>query len=90
MKQPDKESLLDFPCDFSIKAMGLNNKNFELKVVEIILRHVHDIRENSVRSRPSKEEKYISITVTIQATSKKQLDAIYQDLYDSDTVLMTL
>lgn len=70
--------------------MGLNNEGFELLVVEIIRRHVKDIRENSVRSRPSKGGKYLSTTITIQATSKKQLDTIYQALHDSDAVLMTL
>ena len=34
--------------------------------------------------------KWISVTVVIEATSKAQLDAIYQDLTDCADVLMAL
>ncbi len=90
MTQGDNETLLKFPCDFSIKAMGLASEEFEIMVVEIVRRHVEDLRENAVRSRPSKNGKYSSITITIQATSKRQLDTIYQELHDSEKVLMAL
>lgn len=90
MSQGDNETLLEFPCDFSIKVMGLANDEFEILVVETVQRHVQNLRENAVRSRPSKNGKYCSITVTIQATSKKQLDTIYQELHDTGKVLMAL
>jgi putative lipoic acid-binding regulatory protein len=90
MSQGDNEILLEFPCDFSIKAMGLANNEFELLVVDIVRRHTKELRENAVCSRPSKNGKYCSITITIQATSKKQLDTIYQELHDTGKVLMAL
>ena len=86
----DNEAALQFPCQFPIKAMGINRAELDIHVVEIIRRHVDDIHEGSVKSRPSKGGKYASVTVTITATSKKQLDAIYQDLTDSPLVLMAL
>lgn len=86
----EQESALQFPCQFPIKAMGMGTIELDLHVVEIIRRHVIDIHENSVQSRPSKGGKYIAVTVTITATSKQQLDAIYQDLTDSPHVLMAL
>lgn len=90
MNQRDNETLLEFPCDFSIKAMGLADEAFELLVVEVIRRHTGELKEDAIRSRPSKNGKYCSITVTIEATSKKQLDTIYQELHDSGKVLMAL
>ncbi len=90
MSQDDNETLLEFPCDFSIKAMGLATDEFELLVIETVRHHSKELREDAVRSRPSKNGKYCSITITIQATSKKQLDAIYQELHDSGKVLMAL
>ncbi|HEC16516.1 MAG TPA: DUF493 domain-containing protein [Sedimenticola sp.] len=84
------ETLLEFPCEFSIKAMGLAVPDFDLLVVEIVRRHAPDIREGSVTTRPSKNGKYLAVTVTIEATSKDQLDAIYQDLTDHEKVLMSL
>ncbi len=85
-----EETLLEFPCEFSVKAMGLATDNFDTVVVEIVRRHVPELGEGAVKTRPSKEGKYLSVTVTFDATSKPQLDAIYQDLTDHDQVLMSL
>ncbi|MCB1759009.1 MAG: DUF493 domain-containing protein [Gammaproteobacteria bacterium] len=86
----EQESLLEFPCRFSLKAMGLAGDDFDALVVEIVRRHVPDLHEGSVKSRPSSAGKYLSITVTFEAESRAQLDAIYQDLTDHERVLMSL
>lgn len=86
----ETETLLEFPCQFAIKAMGKSSDNFDAIVVEIVRRHVEDIREGAVTSRPSKAGTYISVTVMIEATSRAQLDAIYQGLTDHPDVLMAL
>ncbi len=85
-----EETLLEFPCQFPIKAMGKNNIELDLLVVEIVRRHAPDIHEGAVSTRPSKDGNYISVTITIEASSKQQLDAIYQDLSDHPHVLMAL
>jgi hypothetical protein len=85
-----EETLLEFPCQFPIKAMGKSNIELDLLVIEIVRRHAPDIREGAVSTRPSKDGNYISVTVTVEATSKQQLDAIYQDLSDHPHVLMAL
>ena len=85
-----KETLLEFPCGFSIKAMGLADPEFDSLVVEIVRRHAPDLHEGAVTIRPSNKGKYISVTVTIEATSKSQLDTIYQDLTNHEKVLMSL
>ncbi|MGY6274880.1 YbeD family protein [Methylomonas sp. MgM2] len=84
------ESLLEFPCQFAIKAMGKSSDNFDAIVVGIIRRHVCDIHEGAVTSRPSKAGKYTAVTVVIEATSRAQLDAIYQGLTDHPDVLVAL
>ena len=86
----EEETLLEFPCQFPIKAMGKNNGNFDSIVIEIVSQHIGDITKLSVKTRLSKGDKFLSVTVTIEATSKKQLDAIYQGLTDSPHVLMAL
>ena len=88
--QPNKSSLLEFPCRFPIKAMGRAEPGFDSLVVEIVRRHAPDLHEGAVISRPSKAGKWVSVTVTIEATSKAQLDAIYQALSDHDKVVMAL
>jgi uncharacterized protein len=86
----EQESLLEFPCQFPIKAMGKNRDDFDMVVVEIVRQHVTDIREGAITTRTSKGGKFLSVTVVIEATSRTQLDAIYQGLTDSPDVLMAL
>ena len=86
----EEETLLEFPCQFPIKAMGKNTPDFDSIVVAIVRQHVDDINEGAVKTRLSKGDKYLSVTVTIEASSKKQLDEIYQGLTDCPDVLMAL
>jgi putative lipoic acid-binding regulatory protein len=85
-----EETLLEFPCQFPIKAMGKSNLELDLLVIDIIRRHTDSVTQDSVTTRPSKNGTYVSITVTIIATSKQQLDAIYQDLSGHPHILMVL
>jgi uncharacterized protein len=84
------ETLLEFPCQFAVKAMGRSNLEFDLLVIEIVRRHAPDLHEQAVTTRPSKDGNYLAVTVLVQASSKSQLDAIYQDLSDHPQVLMAL
>lgn len=86
----EPETLLEFPCDFPIKAFGLGTDDLEQTVLEIVGRHSPGIRPGSVSRRPSNGGKYLAITVTIRADSKRQLDAIYQDLTDCPTIMMAM
>jgi putative lipoic acid-binding regulatory protein len=86
----EEESPLQFPCEFPIKAMGKSGCDLDMVVVEIVRRHVPDLTEGAVRSRKSTHGKYVSVTVLVNATSRAQLDAIYQDLVDCETVIMAL
>jgi putative lipoic acid-binding regulatory protein len=88
--QPDNTNLMAFPCEFSVKAMGLAETGFDALVVEIVRRHVPGLGEGAVRSRSSSGGKYTSVTVTFNASSREQLDAIYQALTDHERVLMSL
>jgi hypothetical protein len=85
-----QESIIQFPCDFPIKAMGLATAEFDAVIVEIVRRHAPDIGEGAVTSRPSANGKYVSITVTVRAQSRAQLDAIYMDLTACKQVLWAL
>lgn len=91
MDQPPREDcLFGFPCQFPIKVMGRTATDFDALVVSLIRRHAPDLYEGAVRTRLSREGRYMSVTVTIDATSRMQLDAIYQDLTTHDRVLMAL
>jgi putative lipoic acid-binding regulatory protein len=87
-QQPDE--IMKFPCSFSIKAMGLATPDFATAVEEIVCRHTPNSDENRITTRPSKGGKYLAVTVTIEASSREQLDAIYHDLSADEQVLMSL
>lgn len=89
-KNEPKESLLEFPCSFPIKAMGRHSDDFEALVCELILKHATLMNGEAITTNISKAGNYVSITAVIEATSQDQLDAIYQDLTDSERVLMAL
>ena len=84
------DELFNFPCDFPIKIMGRCDCDLEILVVEVINRHVSDLSENAVTTRPSGKGNFISVTVTVNATSREQLDNIYRELTAREEVLMAL
>lgn len=90
MTTQETETLIEFPCDFPIKAMGETRADLDALVVEIVRRHVEDIPEGAVSTRASSGGKFTSVTVTIRATSKAQLDAIYQELSSHEYIKYVL
>lgn len=86
----EEESPLKFPCEFPIKAMGKADCELDMIVVEIVRHHVPDLSEGAIHTRASGQGNYLSVTVVVNATSRAQLDAIYQDLVDCEAVLMAL
>jgi hypothetical protein len=75
-----EDTLLEFPCDFPIKIMGAAHDGFAQSMVEIVLRHTPDFEAARVEMRASSGGKYLSLTCTVRATSKPQLDALYREL----------
>ena len=86
----DEESPLRFPCEFPIKAMGKATPELEIAVLEIMHRHVPDLGEGAVKTRESRNGNYLSITVTIQARSRDQLDAIYMELTTCEHIVFAI
>ena len=84
------DSLIHYPCDFPIKIMGESTVDFFQIIVAIVLRHAPDFIPASVETRPSKAGKYTSLTCTINATSREQLDNLYLDLTSCPSVKMVL
>lgn len=86
----EDESPLKFPCKFPIKAMGKSDCDLDTVVVNIVRKHAPDLTEGAVSSRTSAQGNYTSVTVVVNASSRAQLDAIYQDLVDCEAVIMAL
>lgn len=86
----DTESLLEFPCTFPIKVMGRCDSGFEATALAIVRRHVPDFDVAAMRTVASRQGNYLSVTFTIEAVSREQLDNLYRELTASDELLMVL
>lgn len=90
MSQPEEKSLLAFPCDFPMKIMGRKEPGFAQSVLEVVLRHAPDYDAATMEMRPSRQGKYLSLTVIVPARSREQLDNLYRELCDHPQVVMVL
>jgi putative lipoic acid-binding regulatory protein len=87
---PESESFVEYPSDFPLKIFGLQHPEFAQSVLDVVMKHAPDFVPADMEMRASKTAKYISLTCTIRATSRKQLDAVYQELVDHPLVKMVL
>ncbi|MCP5267465.1 MAG: DUF493 domain-containing protein [Zoogloeaceae bacterium] len=84
------ETLLEFPCAFPIKIMGLANADLAQAVLEVVLQHDPGFDGATMEMRASSGGKYVSLTCTVTATSKPQLDALYMALTSHPLVKIVL
>ena len=85
-----KDTLLEFPCDFPLKIMGKAHDELAQAVLTIVIRHVLDFDGATMEMRASSGGNYLSLTCTVVATSKPQLDALYMDLTSHPLVKLVL
>jgi putative lipoic acid-binding regulatory protein len=85
-----ESSLIEYPCDFPIKIMGRTEPGFAQAIVDLVTRHAPDFDSSRVEMRVSKKNRYLSLTCTIRATSREQLDQLYRELCDHPAVVMVL
>ncbi len=86
----DADRAFDFPCRFPIKAMGRDAEGFPAHVMELVGAVVGPVAHEDVRIRSSSQGRFISVTITITAENRQQLDAIYRNLTTSSRVLVAL
>jgi len=84
------DTLLEFPCDFPVKIMGKTQDGFAEAIVAIVIKHAPDFDAATVEMRASKGGNYLSLTCTVRATSKDQLDALYREITGHPMVSMAL
>jgi putative lipoic acid-binding regulatory protein len=83
-------SALEFPCEFPIKIMGRTQDGFAQAVVGVVRKHAPDFDPAALEMRASKAGNWLSVTATVHATSRAQLDALYRELVAHPMVKMVL
>lgn len=86
----DQQAYMEFPCHFPIKAMGAAKPGFMEQIIGIVKQHAPDVPDHAIRSARSRTGKYLSVTIVITATSKTQLDNIYEELSACENVMVAL
>jgi len=84
----NNDTLLEFPCDFPIKAIGKSCENFDAMVFNLVSPHAPDLGEGAIITRTSAQGNYLSVTVMVRATSREQLDTIYRELTACEQIMM--
>lgn len=85
-----EESVLEFPTNFPIKMMGRDTPEFRQLARALVENHAGAVENSAVQVSGSRNGRFVSITVTIRATSQQQLDDIYRDASSHADVLMAL
>ena len=83
-------SALEFPCAFPIKIMGRRQDGFAQLIADIVVRHAPDFDPSTLEMRTSSAGNYLSLTATVNATSREQLDDLYRELVAQPMVAMVL
>ena len=81
---------LQFPTQFPIKIMGRRVDEFAQEIVAVVRRHAPDFDASTLEMRTSKDGNYLSVTATINATSREQLDDLYRALTSHPLVKIVL
>ena len=81
---------IEFPCLYPIKIIGKAVDDFQESVLTTVERHTGAITADLVKVQASRENNYLSVTVTIAATGEEQLQNIFQDLKKIESVMMVL
>ena len=79
-QDPRKDSLIEYPSQFPIKAMGIKGDGFVHAVTAIARQFDAAFDAGTVELRESKGGNYLGVTVTVTATSREQLDDLYRTL----------
>ncbi|MFT4269125.1 MAG: DUF493 family protein [Xenophilus sp.] len=87
---PRKDSLIEYPCPFPIKVMGANVDGFVHAVTQVARQFDPGFDAATIALRNSKGGNYLGITVTVTATSREQLDALYRALSSHPMVKVVL
>ena len=89
MTQPS-DSLIEYPCDFPIKVMGLNVDGFQTAMGFVARQFDPAWQENTLETRESKGGKYLGLTLTVRVINREQLDELYRTLSSHPMVKVVL
>ena len=87
---PPEQSLITYPSAFPIKVMGAQVPGYLEAMVAVARQFDPGFDPASIEQRPSSGGKYLGLTLTVNATSREMLDALYRTLSTHPMVKVVL
>lgn len=84
------EQLLEFPVEFPLKIIGARVDEFADTITGVVLAHAPDFDPRTARMRVSSKGTWLSVSVTVKAQSRAQLQALHDALTGHPLVRMVL
>lgn len=89
MSEPEAPKIT-FPCEYPIKVVGDVRPDFHDEVYDVVMKHDPTMTTDKVSQRTSRQGNFISISFMLQAESKTQLENLFADLKQIESVRMVL
>ena len=87
----EEKPVIEFPVDdYPIKVIGAAGHEFLASVAAIVQTHDEAFAADQVISQPSSKGNYVSLRMSIRATSETQLKALHTDLMAHPLVKLVL
>ena len=86
----ENTSLIEFPCDFPIKVMGVYHDEFSVIILDVVQQNAPHTCAHHITIRPSSKGNYLGATVIVNVDNQEQLDNIYRSLTFHPRVKMVL
>ncbi len=86
----ERTILIEFPCDFPIKVMGIHDPCFVPSLVELAKQFDPQFNPDSITLRASRNGTYQGATLTVRAINQTQLDGLYRCLTQLPLVKVVL
>lgn len=84
-------SLIEFPCNFPVKVMGVQHPEFGQAVLSCVQKHAPETQAHHISLRPSSKGNYLGATVeAVNVQNQEQLDNIYRELTGHELVKVVL
>ena len=78
------DELLDFPCNFPFKVLGVAHDSLPDQVVEVVQKHAPG--DYVPKFKASSKGNYHSVTIDVTVTSKEHVETLYIELGKIDLV----
>ena len=73
-----QDSLIEYPCSFPIKVMGLQTAGFTEAMQEIVRCFDPSWQNDALEERNSSNGKYLGLTFHVYVNNREELDGLYR------------